>query len=565
MFVILGVFYSCIFNPVNGIDDAKMFLQFDELIKIDWAKLFRPRTSFYYRPILILSYMGDKFLWDLSPSFMHLENVLIHCFNALLVFLFSLKFSERTIIKNNLFPFFAALLFGLHPINTESVNWISGRTDPLATFFVLFSVLVLIHAVEKKSIFKSILASLIFILGVMSKETVLFFLPVAMYLILQWPAGVVEDDKKRRIYQCLCFASPFFFGIFAYLFFRESFWAGKAFGITDILGRFRYDLVDSVRVFFKVFGFYIKKLFIPAPLNFAIITFSNFYALLGIPCFFLSIYLLFSRKLRFNLIGIAFYLILPGIMIALADITWTPVAERYLYLSSAFFSIGCTSQAFHFAKCFDKEKLLIVSFASLLILCGYITNHRNLLWQDNLSLYRDTLAKSPQFNGMRNQIGIELIESRQLGLAKDELDKGLLKSNDSKSFLFFINMSRVAVAKGDLPAAREIILQAFTQKQQANPEVLKMLARIDEKSLFIVVEPNEKEKVIRELIDTYDCLFPMIRDPSILYRKGQLALFVGESAKALESFQRAGRLAPKDAYYRAASIKLAAKLENEAR
>ena len=40
---------------------------------------------------------------------------------------------------NRLAPLFAALLFAVHPVHTESVSWISGRTDVLAALFFLLA------------------------------------------------------------------------------------------------------------------------------------------------------------------------------------------------------------------------------------------------------------------------------------------------------------------------------------------------------------------------------------------------------------------------------------------
>ena len=74
LFVVLGVYYPVIFAGTNSIDDHRMIMQLEELERVDWKGLFLPSGGYYYRPLLMLSFIADKFLWGLTPSFMHLEN-----------------------------------------------------------------------------------------------------------------------------------------------------------------------------------------------------------------------------------------------------------------------------------------------------------------------------------------------------------------------------------------------------------------------------------------------------------------------------------------------------------
>ncbi len=118
---------------------------------------------------------------------MHLENILIHAINALLVFWVARKVFAAMKLDRPELPLLSALVFALHPICTESINWISGRTDPLATIFVLASVLVLIRGLEKDRVSVVFCASLVYALGILSKEMMVFFLPAGLFLIWRWP------------------------------------------------------------------------------------------------------------------------------------------------------------------------------------------------------------------------------------------------------------------------------------------------------------------------------------------------------------------------------------------
>jgi len=87
-----------------------------------------------YRPLQTVSYAVDSLMWGGDAFGFHLTNVLIHIFNALLVF-----FLLKKIFGDRYFAFFIALLFGIHPVNTQSVTYISGRADLLSTMFSLLS------------------------------------------------------------------------------------------------------------------------------------------------------------------------------------------------------------------------------------------------------------------------------------------------------------------------------------------------------------------------------------------------------------------------------------------
>ena len=108
----------------------------------------------YYRPLVHLSMNFDYTIWHLNPVGYHITNIALHTANSLMIFflcfyLLSNGFSQF----RKTFPepakasqimtisFLAALLFALHPVHTESVAWISGRTDLLATFFFLLAFL----------------------------------------------------------------------------------------------------------------------------------------------------------------------------------------------------------------------------------------------------------------------------------------------------------------------------------------------------------------------------------------------------------------------------------------
>lgn len=86
----------------------------------------------YYRPVISLSYMIDYTLWGLKPWGFHFSNIIFHTVSCILVYLIG-----NSLFNNRSVSLVASLLFTCHPIHTESVTWVSGRTDVIAGMFFL--------------------------------------------------------------------------------------------------------------------------------------------------------------------------------------------------------------------------------------------------------------------------------------------------------------------------------------------------------------------------------------------------------------------------------------------
>lgn len=133
------------------------------------------------RPLLKLSYALN---WTVSsgPFGFHLFNVLVHATNAVLVFLV-LRALRRDGGHNDFLPFLAALLFALHPVQTEAVTYVSGRSVCLMAMFYLGSLLAHLSAAESASPWKRrLLSAGLFAAALLVKETAVT-LPFALLLM----------------------------------------------------------------------------------------------------------------------------------------------------------------------------------------------------------------------------------------------------------------------------------------------------------------------------------------------------------------------------------------------
>jgi Flp pilus assembly protein TadD len=108
-----------------------------EILTSDFFRESQDRRPFdYWRPLVVLSHMIERSLFDDRPAGYHATNVILHAVASLLVFLLGLQILRR------LAPALAAgLLFAVHPVHVEVVAWISGRSDLLLGVFLALALL----------------------------------------------------------------------------------------------------------------------------------------------------------------------------------------------------------------------------------------------------------------------------------------------------------------------------------------------------------------------------------------------------------------------------------------
>jgi len=120
-----------------------------------------------YRPLQILLYLLLFNLGGGSVFLFHLLNTSLHAANTCLVY--------RLGTKLNFMPwptFLAALTWGVHPIHTEAITYMSGTADLLFAFFCLLALVILLPSFTSRNIFNVIP---LFLLGLLSKETAVMF------------------------------------------------------------------------------------------------------------------------------------------------------------------------------------------------------------------------------------------------------------------------------------------------------------------------------------------------------------------------------------------------------
>lgn len=547
--IILAVYYPAVSNGIHPVDDPGIFAFYSSSPSI--SSILLPGNGYYYRPFIALSFYLDNLLWGMEPGTMHLENILLHCANSLLVYSLGRRISSDDEIP--FIPLFAALLFALHPVNVEAVAWIAGRTDPLLALFVLSSSYFWLRWLDKPLWRNIVAALLLFGAALLTKETALAFGAVVVLLLLIWPGTATK--RQRLMVVVIMVASGALPVIFALMF------MGGASGLNRFLSS-GTDLLVSQGVWqaATAFGFYVSKLMDPFPLNFAIYDVHPMFALLGI-AFFPFLWWLFRRyQLSSVLFTSAALLILPAILIAVKQVAWTPFAERYLYLSTAFLALGMIGIC---EVCQKKHRIILVAFF-VILLCGSALSsfQRNLLWKDSLSFFQDTVTKSPKFGSVYYSLGGLLMQKGKIDQAEEAFAAAdRLNQRVSMRYPIKLSVMGIMLAKGRYLEVRTYFFQLFKSKRDAPADFLELLYKADSKRLGLVGEKGNLLQ-IHDLLETLELLYVKSSDPFWLYRSGQMSQAIGNNARAADFFHKAYSAAPVDAHYRPAAQKLFQKLES---
>jgi len=368
---------------------------------------FEGEVSNYYRPLMHLSYMACYYIFGIEPFGFHLVNVIFHIGVSLLLFFIILRMLEGITTSYPVSPFPPALagavLYAVHPVHTEAVTWVAGIPELSFSFFYLLSFYLYLSATAVKNL-SFLLSLLSFFLAILCKETALTLPLIIVCYDFSFRRNklIFPDLLKRYLI--------FFMVCGTYLVLRFS-----------VLGNFaplkRHSNLNVYEYFiniFPLFSKYLKKLFFPVNLNAfhvlhpisSLLTIKGIVSIVIFLLFVISMFISFKKNKEafFSLNLIALPLIPVLYIPALGENTFS---DRYLYLPSAGFVMLLSIMIFwlnaYKAKYFN---FILVSF--LIIICFYAFNtiERNKIWENDFSLWKDTVKKSPDSAFALNELGI---------------------------------------------------------------------------------------------------------------------------------------------------------------
>ncbi|MCX5886498.1 MAG: tetratricopeptide repeat protein [Proteobacteria bacterium] len=353
----------------------------------------------YYRPLITLSYMLDYRLWRLNPVGYHMTNIIFHCSNSLLVYLIVFFLSSSFTLS-----FLSSLLFAIHPIHTESVSWISGRTDVIAGFFFFASFFLYMYWVKIERWWWYMFSLVLFGFALLSKEMVMTLPALIMLYDYYFVAGREWGKMKGRIK----YWAGYFILIILYSIVRFVMLKVET-GNPHVEGLSRFAVVLT---FGKGFLYYLGKLLVPFNLNAYVMLELGRFTQIGVWAGFILIGGLAvaglrsqDRRISFG-IGFSLISLLPLTNLipisAPVDIDF-PLAERFLYIPSFGF---CLIQGVLIEKAMRLNTWMVGTLIFILLFFySYNTVVRNRDWREEENFYQLTAQSSPCSSVIRNNLG----------------------------------------------------------------------------------------------------------------------------------------------------------------
>lgn len=373
----------------------------------------------YYRPLTRLSYWVEYQVHGLNPALCHLANLALHAGNALLVYrLGLLLFALETPAA------LAALLFALHPVNSEAVNFLSTRNTLLSTLFVLAACLAFIGGMSGNRRRGALCCGLFFLAGTFSKESALCLIPL-LPVLAQRLSGSPPREALTRALPALgaCTGAALVYLCLRHLVLSG---AGVTLQILPGLGERLLEILYLVPCsLLPVVWPAALTPYYPLPVQWGPLVPGLIAAWLAIGA--VLFWVAGRGRCTATVVGLCWYLLFYLPACGIVPLPSAPMAERYLYLPAIGVWFIAAEVARRATVSFPaKRTLLVAAAAALLLALGVRTVLRNQDWQSNYTLFARLAETSPQMPFAHHNLGTAYLDDlKDLPRAQAEFERTL--------------------------------------------------------------------------------------------------------------------------------------------
>jgi tetratricopeptide (TPR) repeat protein len=410
-----GFHLLCIFIVIFIVFGNSLFFDFvwDDrplLLGIDAYKdfklkeiLFSPANRLEYLPVRDISYSLDYLLWGRNPVGFHFTNIVLYFLNSLIVYFITLEITAFLLSNGEKDPetplkltaFFAALLFAVHPVHSEVVSFITSRNTLLSGMFFFTSCYFYLKFLrfETGERWRYYAISLIcFVLAMFSKATSII-LPLALLIFLIF--------KNRYMSRTALTLMPFFLISAAVFLIFKNIASESKLIVSDhtmVFGAFNF--ASKFAVSLQIPFFYIKKMLVPLKLSAEYTpefsrSLEHITVIASLSGLVLITYFgVILRKKYPELIFSFLWFLIVLIPVMNFFLTHPVVADRYVYLSSYAFFFLVTALLFRAFRGV-RMKWAMLFLTVVLVALSFISVERNRVWQNDKTLWEDTINVSP--------------------------------------------------------------------------------------------------------------------------------------------------------------------------
>ena len=352
-----------------------------------------------------------------TPFWFHLQNTIFHVATVMVVYVLTLRFisfqesdsdSSLNLGSNRWVPRFTALLFALHPIQTEGVTWISGLSYVIYTLFILLALLFFISTQRAGSYKRIAISTIFFILALFSSEKAVIFPSVLISFVYFF-----SKLSLKKIIPTF----PFLAISGLYILYRFS----------DLGKRLEYiapNHSSQLTIFNPLIQFpiaiysYIKLIVFPINLTFyhefTVFPKWEYYLAVLVTLYLFGGIVFFSwigkkpnvRYYKLVAFGLLFALLALAPTLLPIGIAWL-VAERYIHLGTFGLFLAISVYLASLFKTFGSKQANIWKYTLIVFCIIYIplTIKRNLEWKNQDTLWLATIRTSPKSSKANNNMG----------------------------------------------------------------------------------------------------------------------------------------------------------------
>jgi Flp pilus assembly protein TadD len=488
-----------------------------------WLSLDAPSQYF---PLSYTLLRFEHSWWGLNPAGYHWVNILLHVANAFLVW----RVLSRLEVPGS---WLAAIIFALHPVQVESVAWISEVKNLLMGFFFLQTVLAWIKYIEARGQPRTVFyfAAVLFYFFALAAKSTACTLPAALLLIF-WL------KKKPIDRQAIFSIAPFVLlalgaGLIAI-------WWEKYHQGTRVL--VSLAPLERILIASRAIWFYLGKLFWPSNLTFIYpqwkidVSDPGAYIWLAVTVA-LIVFVYFARRLlgRGVEVGLLFFAATLSPLlgfIMLYTFRYTFVADHYQYLACigpiALVSAGFT----RIVDRIQTAQWIAWSAGLAAVAClGVLTFRQSRMYRDLETLWRTTISKDPNSWIAYNNLGVVQVEKGNLDVAIDAYHRSLQLHPEYPEALY--NLGSALLQKGETDKAIELC-----------EEALKLQPTDVDAHVVLGNALMSRQEVDRAILHYRQALQLRPDDTNAHYNLGVALRGQGKDEEAAREFQKAGESRP---------------------
>jgi hypothetical protein len=370
------------------------------------------------RPFLMLTYWLNARISGNSPLGYHLLNLVIHAVNTGLVFL---VLSRLLSLSGGMSPravrvasVIGAAVFLVHPLQTESVSYIAGRSESLAAMFVLLAYVVFLYRRQETiSWVETAVVLALFAFGVSTKENAVSLAGILLLTDVYWPQAFSTRGLRNnwRFYAAMAAGAI----VAAWTVFRMLAAAPSAgFSLRDVTW-YQYGFTQA-RAFFT----YVRLAAIPAgqsidhdyPVSHTILEHGAIFYLAALAGLIAVCYA-WRRRYPLVCFGLFLTLILLAPTSSIVPIR-DPLVERRMYLPlMGLILIGC-----EIARHIRVRRLTgYAACGAMLAIFCVLCYQRNLLWAEPSQLWAEAALESAGKGRPYANLVDQLVEERRCSVA----------------------------------------------------------------------------------------------------------------------------------------------------